>query len=408
MKPEEIQKMLDDKFKAVQEDLATLQKEGASKEELQKAIDAVEKQGTSLQEFIDSQKEKQMKTLEEQFVHFLSENKEAIKEVYKSGKGEVVFNPFAEKDDADKAVGDVTTGSGTDVGTPPHVMHAQLGQHNFRNDNSLLDLCTVTSTNAAAYSYTEMLPKEGGYGFVAEGGSKPQIDFKWETRFETPKKIAAHEILTEEAVTDFTRLESVAREYLRKKHDLYKVNAVYFADGTGSLPTGATEYGRTFVAGDMADAFANGKVNFMDIVNAIITDIYTSSNYTDEEHYVPNVVMISPIDFFLKFQSAKDENGLPLYPQASLFNAVTIGGVTIRPWIKVPAGKIFVADMKKYNVVNYVPFSIRIGWINDQFITNKFTMVGESRFYQYVKNLDQAAFVYDDIATVKAAIEAAP
>jgi len=63
--------------------------------------------------------------------------------------------------------------------------------------------------------------------------------------------------------------------------------------------------------------------------------------------------------------------------------------------------------MTKYNVVNYVPFSVRIGWINDQFITNKFTMVGESRYFQYVKNLDQAAFVYDDIATVKAAITAA-
>ena len=63
--------------------------------------------------------------------------------------------------------------------------------------------------------------------------------------------------------------------------------------------------------------------------------------------------------------------------------------------------------MTKYHVVNYVPFSIRIGWINDQLITNKFTMVGESRYFQYVKNLDQAAFVYDDIATVQAAITAA-
>ena len=40
------------------------------------------------------------------------------------------------------------------------------------------------------------------------------------------------------------------------------------------------------------------------------------------------------------------------------------------------------------------------------FLSNKFTMVGESRFFQYVKNLEQAAFVYDSIATVVAAIEA--
>src|SRR5690606_17216928 len=117
-----------------------------------------------------------------------------------------------------------------------------------------------------------------------------------------------------------------------------------------------------------------------------------------------NIVMINPVTFFTKFQAAKDVNGLPLYPQASLFNQVTVGGVTIIPWAEIPLAKIFVADMSKYNVVNYVPFSIRIGWINAQFTTNHFTMVGESRFFQYVKELDEAAFVYDDIATVIAAI----
>ena len=117
--------------------------------------------------------------------------------------------------------------------------------------------------------------------------------------------------------------------------------------------------------------------------------------------------MINPIDFFLELVGAKDNQGLPLYPQAGLFNQVSIGGVTIKPWEKIPVGKIFVADMKMMNVINYVPFSIRMGWINDQFITNMFTMVGESRYFQFVKELDKQAFIYDDIATVKAAITAA-
>lgn len=114
--------------------------------------------------------------------------------------------------------------------------------------------------------------------------------------------------------------------------------------------------------------------------------------------------MVNPIDFFIELVSAKDANGLPLYPQAGLFNTVTIGGMTIKPWEKIALGKIFVADMSRYNVANYIPFTIRIGWINDQFITNQFTMVGESRFFSYVKKLDEQAFVYDTIATVQAAI----
>jgi len=74
------------------------------------------------------------------------------------------------------------------------------------------------------------------------------------------------------------------------------------------------------------------------------------------------------------------------------------------PFYKIPAGKVFVADMSKLNVSNYVPYTVRIGWINDQLITNQFTMVGESRFHSFVKKLDEAAFIYDDIATIETAI----
>ena len=404
---EEVKKIkdaLEAKFKGLQDELTKLRDEGAEKSEVKKCIDALKTQGVLLQDFIDEQKAKVLETFEEKFTAFILEKKDEIQAIHKAGSGEIVFNPFG---DINKAVGDMTTASGSEPdGAAPQVMSAQLGSFNLRNDNDLLNFCTVISTNKAASSYTDMIPKEGSYAFVAEGGTKPQIDFKWETRYNTPKKAAAHIILTEESVTDYAKLQSVAREYLRKNHDLFKVDGVYFGDNTGENPEGATTLGRTFVAGGMADALPIGTVNFMDIVNCILTDIYTTANYTDEAHYNANICMISPIDFLLNIVTAKDNDGLPLYPTASLFNQVVIGGVTIRPWIKVPAGKIFVADMKKYNIENYVPFSIRIGWINDQFIKNKFTMLGESRFFQYVKNLDQNAFVYDDIATVLAAVEA--
>lgn len=411
MNEEEMVKLLDEKYKGLEDELKTLREQGASKEELEKCTKALEEQSDVIQEFMSDQEEKRITSMEDKFTAWLTENREEIKRISKSGNGVIEFNPFADsikadKESQNKAVGDVSTASGSDIGTPPHVLHAQLGSFNLRNDNDLLSLCTTTNTNSAALTYTEMLPKDGSYAFVGEGLEKPQIDFEWETRFETPKKIAAYEILTEEAMTDFARMDSVAREYLRKQHDLYKVNSVYFGLGTGVTATGATVYGRTFVAGDMADELTNGTANIMDVINACITDIYVTTNFTNEEHYKANVAMISPVDYFLNFVAAKDGNGLPLYPSASLFNQVQIGGITIRPWTKIPAGKIFVADMSKYNIVNYIPFSIRIGWINDQFIENKFTMLGESRFYAFVKNLDQNAFIYDDIATVVVAIEA--
>lgn len=385
---------LDLKFKGLQDQLATAQETGATKEEVQKLHDEIEKSGNALEEFIEAQNKKEIFSIEKQLNVFLTENKENIQEVYDTGKGHIEFVP--------KAVADVTTGSGTNATTPSALWFNNLGGFNLRNDDGLVSLATVSSTGNPTYSYTEMLPKEGGYAFVAEGDAKPKIDFSWVNRFADPKKAAAHEVLTEEAVTDIVRLEATARDYLSKQHNLHKANAIYFADGTGENPTGATVYGRVFVAGDMALKVATP--NFMDVINAAITDIYTTQAFTDQASYMANTVFVNPTDFYIQFQSAKDGNGLPLYPQASLFNQVSIGGVTIIPWIKIPAGKLFVADMKQYNVINYIPFSIRIGWVNNQFIENKFTMIGESRFFAFVKNLDQAAFIYDDIATIQTAI----
>jgi HK97 family phage major capsid protein len=386
---------LDLKFKNVQDQLQVAQDENVvDKAEIARLHVEIEKSGQAVEDFIESQKGKQIDSIKAQLDTFLKENKQTLKDIHKSGNGSIEFIP--------KAVEDVTTGSGTNATTPSALWHNDLGGFNLRDDSGLISLATVSSTGTPTYSYTEMLPKEGGYAFVAEGAAKPKTDFSWINRFASPKKSAAHEVLTEESVTDIVRLNAVAKDYLVKQHGLHKANAIYFADGTGENPTGATVYGRTFVAGDMALKVV--EPNFMDAINAAITDIYTTQAFTDQASYMANTVFVSPTDFFLEFQSAKDADGKPLYPQATLFNTVSVGGVTIIPWIKIPAGKVFVADMKVYNVINYIPFSIRIGWINNQFVENKFTMVGESRYFAFVKNLDQAALIYDDIDVIKAAI----
>ena len=53
---------------------------------------------------------------------------------------------------------------------------------------------------------------------------------------------------------------------------------------------------------------------------------------------------------------------------------------------------------------NYSPYVVKIGWINDDFVRNMFVILGESRYHQFVKPLDEAAFLYEDIATIKTAI----
>lgn len=339
-----------------------------------------------------------IETVETKVDKWIQDNEQEIKRIQSAGSGHIEIEI--------KAVDAVSTASATLPSPAPALTGVQVAPpSNVNLRGSIVDgLVNTIPTNQAVYAYTESLPKDGDYAFVAEKGTKPQIDLKFETRYAQPVKVAAHMVLTTESVQDIPGLRSIANNYLRAKHDLKRQNGILFGNGTAPNPKGATVYGRLFTAGGLATSVVNP--NFMDVVNACITDVYTTHNFVDEIPYMPSLVMISPTDFFIELVSAKDLNGLPLYPSASIFNQVTIGGVTIIPFMDIPNGKIFVADMSKYNVTNYVSYTVKIGWINDQFITNQFTMVGESRFHAFVKKLDEQAFIYDDIATIKTAITA--
>jgi hypothetical protein len=407
-------KALKQRFEDAQTELDNLKKTSASKDEVQNLTNSMIKQGEAMLEFNKSEKEAIIEDFGVQYGKFLEKNQESISDILASGHGKIKFEPesYVNSDDAlnikngleaRKAVGPITHANGTIVGTVPANNDARLQNINYRNDNRFINLATTVPTNSFSYPYTEAEPKEGGYGEVLEGGTKPEMDLDWITRYVTPFKIAAYEVLTEESAKDIPRLVSVARTQLRARHDLFKANQIYFGAGDGiTAIEGATVAARTFSAGGMALGVVNP--NFMDVVNACVTDIYTTHNFVDESSYVANGAMVNPVDFYLDLVSAKDSRGLPLYPQASLFNEVTIGGMKIAPWEKIPSGQIFVADMSKYNLTNWVPYSVSLGWMNAQFITNEFTMLGESRFHAFIKNHDLQAFIYDSIATIKSAI----
>ena len=376
-----------EELETLKTELAQLTEKGVTKEQLDTL-------NSSLMELKESQNfSNNVKTLKD----LISEKHQEIKNLYAKGSGYIDLEI--------KAVADITTANGVNT-TPPAitgVQQAPLGMVNLR-DFDVTALTTNVNTSLSAYPYTEAKPKDGDYSFVAEGTAKPQTDFNWETNYAKPVKAAAWIRLTDESVQDVVGLESVANDLLRRKHNIAKSKGILFGDGISPNPKGATTYGRLFVAGAMATSVV--KPNFMDVVNACITDIGITHNYQDEMPYMANLVLINPIDFYIQLVSAKDDNGLPLYPTASLFNQVVIGGVTIRPEETIPTGKIFVCDMTKYNTTNYVGYNVRIGWVNDDLIKNQFVILAESRFHAFVKKLDEQAFIYDDIATIKTAITA--
>lgn len=394
---EELANMSADEINKYQVDLKAFEKS-----EMETSVKSEVKTATeTLKDFLTTEIEgkiAEMKTTEiidftKVFTDALVEKHDEIKAVQRAGAGVVEI----------KVPANITTANGV-LNTPPNLVGtdlARLTNVNLR-DIGILPYTNNLNTSVASYPYTEAKPKDGNYEFLAEGAIKPQIDFTWETNFANPVKTAAWMRLTTESIQDVVGLESIARDFLAKKHNLKKSKGILFGTGLNNEPKGATVYGRTFVAGEMALSLTNP--NFMDVVNAAITDIATTHNYEDETPYMANFVAINPVDFFKNLVSAKDGDGKPLYPTATLFNMVNIGGVTIWADESIPAGKIFVADMSKYNTTNYVRYTVKIGYINDDFIKNQFVILGESRFHAFVKKLDEQAFIYDDIVTIKNAI----
>lgn len=388
---------IDKAIKTAQEGTATKAEIEALTEKQNAIVKELENATIQLKKLSEPNAEKTM-SFKETIYKFVADNAEAIQKAFKSG-GAVEM-------DVTKAVGTVEVASATLPVAAPALQGVQVAPPSRANLRTAVINAMVTTipTTQASYAYTETLPKEGGFDFVAEKGAKPQIDMKFETRYASPVKVAAWMKLTEEAVTDIPSLQAIAFDFLRQQHDLKKQKGILNGDGASPNPKGATAYGRVFSAGALANAVT--APNFMDVVNACITDIFTTHNFTDEMPYMANIVLINPNDFFINLVSAKTTNGEPLYPTASLFNQVQIGGVTIMPHEDIATGKIFVADLSKYNTTNYVGYNVKIGWVNDDFIKNQFVILGESRFHAFVKKLDEQAFIYDDIATIKTAITA--
>lgn len=308
--------------------------------------------------------------------------------------------------DVTKAVGTITTGQVTtdtggnallDMLNADEIMDIRL------NTPFIEEFANVSSTSKPVFTYVDYVPGEGDVDFIAEGGVKPQLDLDITVKTESPVKAAGYEILTEESMQDIPRLESNARGILLKKYLLKRQNGILFGDGIGANPLGLTA-----IAGLFNPASWTGpKVktpNMSDAIVAAATQIYTTVAYTDDVEYYPNVVFVNPGDF-AALRLSKDANGQYIFPNFSLFNDKTIEGIRVVSKNKIPAGKILIGDFQKLNIIDYIAYSVRIGWINDQFIKNLFTMLGEGRFFVFVKNLDQRAFIYDDIANIVAGIE---
>ncbi|MES2428238.1 MAG: phage major capsid protein [Bacteroidota bacterium] len=334
---------------------------------------ASKEQGIKMAEFLEKATPNS-KTLEQ----FIEEKASVIKDLRTTGK-------FVEITGAQLKAAGVQSIAGT-IPTPSPYAPGVSGVLEIfdilRNPNFITSKVDMGRTNQSRLAWAnELDPMEGGPALVAEGALKPQIQHKFTIETSTAKKVAGWIELTDEFEQDLPNFASNVRRKLQEDverafDDLIQID----------VQDAARPYEITGLDGQIAFA------NRWDAILAMMAQV---GSY----NFVPNAVAINWITNAM-LQSAKNENGTYLLPSFA---------DDIRRMLvysnKMANGHALVGDLKQYHVDIYKDFVLKIGWINDEFIYNKFAIVGEMRFHSYISDARKKALVYDSLAEVANTIE---
>jgi HK97 family phage major capsid protein len=140
--------------------------------------------------------------------------------------------------------------------------------------------------------------------------------------------------------------------------------------------------------------------NVFDLVATIAADINASGG----GKYKADTVVLNPIDT-LKMKLIKDSSGRYLLPPFVSPN----GDITTLKVIEssqVTPNTLVVGDFRYGTIYDLENVTIEMGWINDQFIKNAFTILAEERFALLIRVVDTTAFrKVTDIAAALGALE---
>lgn len=377
------------------------------KEELDRLEEIAKNQGTSLAQINSKLQTGSVagKTIAEQ----LKTDEDELRKLYSNGvgtktymlgydsKGDPFMIPF---DTTGKAAGphaaSANVGGAGNVASVAQSIDAatllRLGGNSpivsqFRNTPWVFNLCNLITAgyeNPFAMWYDE-LAKDGSSANVAEGGTKPLAQYKYELKTSPYKKEAVLVSFTDEFSMDFKRLQ----EDILNKAQVDLVNRVNAAI-LPRIVTAATLY-------NSATSFKNGVVvangNDFDVIAAMAAQVENATFSA-----IANSAVMSTFKKH-RLGITKDTTGAYINPPASLSQLAFVGNPD------VGTNDIMVGDFKNYNIIQRGGVIVRIGYNGTDFAENKFSAVVEQYYFDYISAARTASIVKGpNFATVLTAI----
>lgn len=295
-----------------------------------------------------------------------------------------------------KVVGDMTTGAnltGTVIG--PTIVPGVV--EDIERMNHVRSLLPVAQTNSNTVWYVEETGSEGGPTTVAEGATKPQLDFDLEQKAAPVKKIAAYMRLSEELLNDMPALSGFLTQRATQKLMIVEDAQLLFGNGTGANLTGLTDGAVDGVTGGLTTQTIEGAQTW----DAIIQTFAILAN----DEYSPSGIVMNPTDFYAML-ALKDTQGRYLAPglvwdgqSASIF------GVPIVVTTAMTSGNMLVGDFRLgAQIFQREGISVRFyDQDQDNAIKNLVTVVVEERLAFPIYRPD--VFVYDAISDITTFLE---
>ena len=371
------------------------QKGMISKEDADKTVAeataGLSKQVTDLETVLKAQGDKINGVIEKQAKPFddieaiediFKENAPKLKEMYKAGQG---FIEIPLRGKAVDSISNSITGMTNPPTSPyaPGITNQPLTVYDILRNNQFVSSYTDNgTTDVSRLAWINETALVGLPALVAEGGVKPLTSRTFQVEMSIAKKIAAAIQITEEFDTDLPYLSAQVKSLLqldlvRAFDDQIQADVINNASPFDFTTAGIGGYNLGSLKGAIYDA------TFWDALAAM-------AMYPRINNFVPNVSLINPITW-LKMQTAKDTVGRYNYPSDTLQTEVNpIMGNKIWPDYAI------VGDLKQFKVLIYKDFVLKMGWINDDFIRNQFTIVAEVRFHDYISTARKKAIVYGE------------
>lgn len=257
-------------------------------------------------------------------------------------------------------------------------------------------------TGSNPWVWMERAIKEGAPDYVLEGGDKPNMDFNWTEKEVTAKVLAAIVPISKVATWNYPSLENEVRtDLLDSLMNVYN-DAIINGSGTteinGILGYYATELDLSaFTAGTRSKIT---KANYWDVILLAWT-----ASRKKVRGQRPTEILVS-LDLESELDLQKTEDGQYVLPTWMLNQNKGMKGIRIIGCEYLPDRSVLVGTFPKAEFNMMVAPTIEIGWINDQFGKNQYSLRAELYGMQRVKAHKNNFIKVTDIDAARLTIDA--